>query len=438
MSEPHPITIVVPVYGDLSSLLRCVDSLIATVDTSRDRVLLVNDSGPEADLIERELQSRISGRDGFRYARNEHNLGFVGTCNRAALELDDSGNDILLLNSDTEPLDGWIDELRAVLHDDDRHGIVCARSTNATIASLPFRLRDPGGERTRKRSEEVSIALREHLPRYSYPPVAMGFCFLVRRALIDRFGLFDEIFAPGYGEENDFCLRMADEGFRSVMAHRALVVHEGARSFLSARRARLRHEHERILTKRHPDYSARVRRYLWCDIDAADAFSDVLVGEPMRPATLFVVDDTQQLDHIALESAAVWSDVTLLAPAGLRKDLVRRALAAGVLAFGEEEGRVWDLAVTAPAAGRESRLRAQHAAPRVRTCTAGTELSPSAVAPVDIGALQRSWVLAADDMRANGVPSPLTPFLRQRVRGWAERRAPRLLRLRQLLMSRIR
>jgi len=438
MPEQHPITIIVPVYGDLPSLLRCLDALIATVDTSLDSVLLVNDCGPQADLIEGEILEKITGLTGFRYSRNVQNLGFVGTCNRAALELDDSGNDVLLLNSDTEPLDGWLDELRAVLHDDDRHGIVCARSTNATIASLPFRLRDPAAERTRERSVGVLTELREHLPRYSYSPVAMGFCFLVRRSLIDRFGLFDEVFAPGYGEENDFCLRMAAEGYLSVMAHRALVVHEGARSFLSARRARLRHDHERILARRHPDYSALVRRYLWCDIDAADAFADVLVGSPQRAATLLVVEDSRHLNENLLNAIAAWSDLTLLVPAQQRRRIKRRMKDAAVLSFGQEEGRVWDLAIYPSGGARESRLRAHHAAPRVHPTSAIGEGKSALLSPVDIGEVQSTWKRNAEDLRSHGVPMPTTPSSQQRIREWVGRRAPRLLRLRQLLTRRMR
>ncbi|MWN70131.1 glycosyltransferase family 2 protein, partial [Escherichia coli] len=49
------VTVVVPVYGDLPSLLDCIASLVDHVDTSRHRVLLVNDCGPDADAIERAV-----------------------------------------------------------------------------------------------------------------------------------------------------------------------------------------------------------------------------------------------------------------------------------------------------------------------------------------------------------------------------------------------
>lgn len=438
MAERRSITVVVPVYGDAPSLLACVRSLIETVDTARDQVMLVNDCGPDADTIERELLALITGLDGFQYERNPHNLGFVGACNRAALELDSTGNDVLLLNSDTVVTAGWLDELGEVLHADERHGVVCARSTNATIASLPFRLRDPRSPRVLARSLAVRSALISRLPRWSYPPVAMGFCFLIRRELLDRFGLFDEVFAPGYGEENDFCLRVGREGYLSVMAHRALVVHEGARSFLDARRARLRAEHERILVGRHPDYPARVRDYLWCAVDPLDAFADALVpsmsvGADDRGAAVVLVpkgDPTPAWTALAAADADTLGLTVLVSPRSARA--WRRAVGdARVLTFGAEEGRVWDLAVSDAAPGTEAALRAGHAAPRLLPLTAvqggdARGLIPAAHAPVDDVSLRERWNADAERMRRVGIPPAPVPSARQRLRAVLDRRAPRL------------
>ena len=435
--------------------MACLHSLIATMNTERDSVLVVNDCGPDVEAIERAVLDVVGARPGFRYERNPRNLGFVGTCNRAALELDESTNDILLLNSDTVTTPGWLDELSAVLHDDSRHGIVCARSTNATIASLPYRLRDPHQPRTLERTLSVATELTDRLPRYSYPPVAMGFCFLVRRELIERFGLFDEVFAPGYGEENDFCLRMANEGYRSVMAHRAVVGHEGARSFTSARRARLRAAHERILVSRHPRYSEQVREYLWCSIDPVDAFADVLTPDVLTPDVLtphalnptasmsargdehrgvlvVVTERPNTVVASALSAVATDHRLTILTRPTLTRRWRAAVATAEVLAFGSEEGRVWDAALDNSLPGSEAALRAAHAAPRLGTLAVleaehpSHELRALTDRPVDDQLLREQWSLNADRMRAHGVPRPTRPSLRVRAVSAADRVAPRL------------
>lgn len=301
ITSDQGVVVVVPVYGDLDSLLGCLDALLTHLDLSRHAILLVNDCGPDADSIEAALLSRIEGVAGVSYARNESNLGFVGTCNRAVTELDTSDRDVLLLNSDTVPTAGFVDEMLEVLYARDDIGVVTARSNNATIASLPFRQSVPG-DRTFERTTEVFDALSERLPRWYATPVAMGFCFLTRRTLIRRFGLFDDVFAPGYGEENDYCLRIGAEGYVSTMANHALVFHAGSKSFVGARRNTLRTSHQRILESRYPFYGEAVQSFLRHDVAPADRFADVLVPRAgSRPrVTLDLRDASASLAEAAV------------------------------------------------------------------------------------------------------------------------------------------
>ncbi|WIB12403.1 glycosyltransferase [Curtobacterium sp. MCPF17_052] len=219
MSEHRrPVTIVVPVYDDLPGLERCIEALLDTVDFERDRVLLANDVGPNVDAVERRLLELVGEHPGFEYVRNEANLGFVGNCNRAVLELDQTGNDVLLLNSDTVPMPGFLDEMTAVLGSDDTIGVVCARSDNATIASYPFARRNPRSTIAPRRTRELHGRTKYLLPRFTVAPVAMGFCFLIRREMVDRFGLFDDVFSPR--------LR---RGERLLPPHQRARLHRGAR-----------------------------------------------------------------------------------------------------------------------------------------------------------------------------------------------------------------
>jgi len=312
------VTVVVPVYGDLPSLLDCVASLVEHVDVDRHSVLLVNDCGPDADVIERALLQAVEGLRGFRYERNDHNLGFVGTCNRAVTELDTSDRDVLLLNSDTVVTAGFLDEMHDVLWAEPHHGVVCARSNNATIASLPFRQVRPA-ERTTERTLEVFARISPLLPRWYVTPVAMGFCFLTRRSLIREFGLFDDEFAPGYGEENDYCLRVNAHGWSSVMANRALVLHAGSKSFVGARRNALRDAHQKKLEARYPFYGQATGAFLRHDVHPADRFADALVDRPgpfsvtldLRGAAAAGLDDATRDAVVARASSALAADATL-------------------------------------------------------------------------------------------------------------------------------
>ncbi|WP_162564253.1 MULTISPECIES: glycosyltransferase [Microbacterium] len=293
MTQPHPTTIVVPLYGDIPTAARCVRSVLDHVDLDFHRLLIVNDCGPEVDEMERQILAIIDGVDGVVYARNERNLGFVGTCNRAVTELDTSENDVLLLNSDAQLSAGTVDELSTVLYLSEKHGVVTARSNHATIATLPLRTRS-GEEASPERSREVFDEIASELPRYSIAPVAHGFCFLARRSLIRNYGLFDEVFAPGYGEENDFCLRVNDYGFSSVIANHAYAHHDGEKSFSSLDRRTIQDANERRLVRRYPHYPSAVAHYLEDGIDTADWFADLLVPSDARKKVLI------DLHHMSL------------------------------------------------------------------------------------------------------------------------------------------
>ncbi len=446
----RPVTIVVPVYGDLPGLLECIRSLRQNLQGSPHNVLLVNDCGPDADAIERAVLAAIDGAEEFSYHRNERNLGFVGTCNRAALELDTTSNDILLLNSDTVTTPGFVEELVDVLHASPDHGIVCARSNNATIASLPHRLRDPAGVRTAERTAAVHAALLNSLPRFNVAPVAMGFCFLVRRELIQRYGLFDEVFAPGYGEENDFCLRMKAHGYLSVIAHRALVFHSVGKSFEPARRARLRAAHERLLVKRHPDYPEAVQRYLRIEADPVDVFADVLVpGDGIRRILVDCAAQPTAAEAAMLRAADRTPDahlrVSVCVPSALRRRTARAYPNLEVLSP-DRVNRVWDLAAAlTPSVTAERLARLTAASPRVAFPAAG-ETEPSAdilgtllrasEQAVDIDDLRNRWNHNGAQLAAAGTSLVPRATLGSRAVRFAERALPGVYRAGRRLVRR--
>jgi GT2 family glycosyltransferase len=349
--ERRSVTIVVPVYDDLPGVEACVVSLIANVDFDRDHVVLSNDVGPQVDVIEAKLLELVGGHPGFTYHRNSTNLGFVGNCNHVVRSVDDTDNDILLLNSDTITTEGFVDEMSAVLGASPTHGIVTARSNNATIASMPLARRNPNVGRTPERTRAVWDVVSPLLPRYTTSPVAMGFCYLVRREVIDAVGFFDEAFAPGYGEENDLCLRAAEAGWSSVIANHALVYHVGSTSFSGDRGPRLRFAHEKVLVERYPHYVAALQIFLQDDRDPVDAFADVIApgDELVRIAVTGPLGEEDATGSLAMSlrerlgSAAV---VTVVVPRGRASR--RRLASMGLDVVPEtDHRRVYDVCVHA-------------------------------------------------------------------------------------------
>lgn len=255
------VTIIVPVYGDWSSLDECIESLKSNIGNDH-KVLLVNDCGPDVNKIEDNILKSIDGHDHFHYRRNEKNLGFIGTCNRAVFELDKTNNDILLLNSDTKTTAGFLQEMSTVLYAKEENiGVVSPRTNNATIATIPLTAIKQHGIQKDK-SYRLFKKINNKLPPYTIVPTAHGFCMLIRRQLINEAGLFDTDFGKGYGEEVDFCQRARAAGYKCALSNRAFVFHLEARSFSMESKKVLLEQNKKIINERYPNYKKEVDTYI--------------------------------------------------------------------------------------------------------------------------------------------------------------------------------
>jgi len=287
------VTIIVPVYSDWTSLFECIESIKAHTNPDNCRVILVDDCGPESEQIEQNIKKIIEGNDNFSYHRNPHNLGFPKTCNRAVFELDDTNNDILLLNSDAKLTHGSLEELFECLYDNKKNGIVAPRSNNSTLSSIPFQVAFRRNWNTvedeMNNAYNTYKAVSEYMPKYSIAPVSPGFCILIRRDVIERFGLFDEIFGKGYGEEDDFCMRIASHGFRSLISNHAFVYHYGSRSFSVATRNISVLNNEKIVKNRYPNFQQSIEDYIH-GMNHYDWFADVISNKQRQRILVNLID----------------------------------------------------------------------------------------------------------------------------------------------------
>src|SRR6202008_3072511 len=149
---------------------------------------------------------------------------------------------------------------------DRRIGIVGPLSNAATHQSLPA-VTERGRWAVNKLPPWLTVdsmaLLVAELSGQNRPhvPFVNGFCYAVPREAIDRVGLFDEeLFGSGYCEENDFCIRARDAGFRAALADDAYVFHSKSRSYTSAGRDQVAQRNYELFLEKHGE--ARVRHML--------------------------------------------------------------------------------------------------------------------------------------------------------------------------------
>lgn len=245
----NALTIIIPVYNAAEKLARCLESVFANTSLSDAcRLLIIDDAGGEAAL------EKIYGgiRDKFAsVVRNPQNLGYTKSINRAIALC--PGRDVLLLNSDTMVTAGWIEKLRAVANSSPDIGTVTPVSNNAGEFSVPRPNENipPPGLGLAEMAQIVEECGRGQTFAV---PTGNGFCLYIRRPLLDKIGLFDEInFPRGYGEENDFCMRALEAGFRNLVALDTYIWHAGHSSFGESRSSLERAGLEKLQAL-YPDY----------------------------------------------------------------------------------------------------------------------------------------------------------------------------------------
>jgi GT2 family glycosyltransferase len=248
--------IVIPVHGGITRVLACLDSVLADLSPP-SHVIVVDDASPEPDLI--AALDRLARQKRIRLIRNRRNQGFPRSANAGLLAA--SGRDVILLNSDTLVAPGWAEDLRAAAYSARDIGTVTPLSNDATILSYPSRTAANVVPDMRETGRLATLARRANGGTVVDIPVGVGFCMYMRRDCVDAVGLLRaDVFAQGYGEENDFCLRARHLGWRHVAAPGVFVAHVGGQSF-GAAASHLRARNTALLERMHPGYAGLIQRH---------------------------------------------------------------------------------------------------------------------------------------------------------------------------------
>jgi O-antigen biosynthesis protein len=254
------VDVVVCVHDALAEVRACLWSLLAKTSYPFHLILVDDGSGSETRRFLEDFVARHPLAALVSNAEPPH--GYTIAAN---LGLSVSGGDVVvLLNSDTKVTYGWLDGLLSCFRDDPACGLAGPLSNAATHQSIPHK-RERGGGWARNElppwmtGDVMSLLLRDG-SQPARPNVSFlnGFCFAVRREVIDAVGDFDaDLFGPGYCEENDYCVRASDAGFKLVVADNSYVEHARGTSYGEEARKVLRRRHYGRFLEKHGE--ARLR-----------------------------------------------------------------------------------------------------------------------------------------------------------------------------------
>lgn len=254
ISYQKQILIVVPVYGSITLAKECIESVLKATTSVKWELLVIDDASPNID--DRNIMKSFCEGLNIKFIQNDINQGFVKTVNFA---FSSTIGDVLILNSDTEVYDYWLEGMVSALSDDT--ATVTCFSNNASIFSFKTHR-----EWNQKATKEFSNSMNKTLNKLWLDPIEVptshGFCMLVSRSAINAVGFFDaNSFGHGYGEENDFSMRASSLGFKNLLSPRCFVYHHGSASFGEESDTRMSAA-EKILLKKWPEYPKLIREFL--------------------------------------------------------------------------------------------------------------------------------------------------------------------------------
>ncbi len=215
-SHRPKLSIVIPVYNEYRTTVFCLQSLLRHQPAIDYEVLVADDASSDLTTT---IGERISG---LIVCRAETNRGFVRNCNATA-ELA-RGEYLLLLNNDTAVTGNGLQPLIDILDERAAVGIVGPRLLfgNGELQEAGGIVWDDGSGWNFGRMDAADK------PEYNYvrsTDYVSGACLMIRRALWQEIGGFDERYAPAYYEDTDLCFAAREKGFDVVYQPASQIVH---------------------------------------------------------------------------------------------------------------------------------------------------------------------------------------------------------------------
>ena len=246
------IAFIIPIHNQAHFLQRCVESIYLRTPPTEFSIVLVDDGSTDVGVEKfcRRLVHHSSHMQNVTYLRNDTPMGFSRACNQGMAVHTDCSH-YAIINTDTEiGTPDWTRSLRVLSHDCPDIGLFGPVSNNATTQSVPTHRGSglPKGETVPSFTKLVTT-----LTQRRFPPMALihGFCYIVRKSVIDNVGNFDEDTFPHYGSEDDLSLRAAREGWQGAVLDDTFVYHAGMASYTSTRRNALVGSAVRVLMDKY-------------------------------------------------------------------------------------------------------------------------------------------------------------------------------------------
>ena len=225
--KTEPASIVILSYNKRTLTQQCLESIRETTPESAREIIVV-DNNSKDDSIEYLRQ-----QEDIILVENDFNAGFPGGCN-IGIKASNPKNDIFLLNNDTILCANSLYTLRMGLYENENYGSAGCVTSNCKNEQSVFKSDDI--------NEMKNFGLQNNIINdhtYENKIILIGFAVLIKRKVLNKIGLLDEIYFPGNNEDEDLSLRILKEHFQNILVHNSYIIHLEGQSFNLVERNKL-------------------------------------------------------------------------------------------------------------------------------------------------------------------------------------------------------
>lgn len=212
-------SIIILVHNQLDYTKGCIESIRQYTEPNAYEIIIIDNASTDGTKEWLAQQSDIT------VIYNDENLGFPKGCNQGIAVA--KGSEILLLNNDVVVTARWLDNLKAALYSSSKVGAVGAITNNAANRqSIPTSYNSIAEMQVFANENNNSNAMY-----WERRLKLIGFCMLIKSDIVKKIGILDERFTPGNFEDDDYSLRIIQEGYELLLCYDVFIHHYGSATF---------------------------------------------------------------------------------------------------------------------------------------------------------------------------------------------------------------
>jgi GT2 family glycosyltransferase len=211
-------SIIIPSYNGKEMLIDCIQSIRDYTDLPYE--IIVVDNGSNDGTVDFCLKEKIT------FISISENRGSPFACN-LGMRIS-SGDTLLLLNNDIVVSHNWLSNQLACLYSSEEIGIVGPYSNYASGKQML-----PSSYDNIQQFHDEALKRNQPDSQLWQPieKIVGSMCFLIKRKLFEKIGQLDEQFSQGHYEDDDYCYRARQAGYKLMLAGDVMIHHYDSPSF---------------------------------------------------------------------------------------------------------------------------------------------------------------------------------------------------------------